>query len=365
MARWITRKRITIALCLMLSGVLGTAGTVAYLTFLRSPADPPARVCGDRRAPGGPLVVAAGASLTRGTLGADWVGRLRERPEFRGYTFVNSGVNGDTTAGLLARTDTDIVRCRPDAVTLLIGTNDVRDGVSPQRYRDNLAAIVERIRSRTSARIALMSLPPLGEDLDADINRRLGAYNTAIRDIAARAGVDYVPVHETMAERLRGRGGGGVAFGFGFGLAYRAGAEHYLLGRSWDEIARGNGLELFVDHIHLSDRGGAVVTDLAAQWLSATARPAGGVVIPGRAVGASRHRAGVRVERVQAAVGVVPRAVRYGQRPAVPAHPDRSRGYARQVGTHRIVSAGVVLAGAAFVVSPLLPWAGVPHSPPA
>src|SRR5690606_33426970 len=123
MARRITRKRVAVALCLMLTGVLGTAGTVGYLTFLRSPADPPARVCGDRRASGGPLVVAAGASLTRGTLGADWVGRLRERPEFRGYTFVNSGVNGATTAGLLARTDTDIVRCRPDAVTLLIGTN--------------------------------------------------------------------------------------------------------------------------------------------------------------------------------------------------------------------------------------------------
>lgn len=285
MARWITRKRITIALCLMLSGVLGTAGTVAYLTFLRSPADPPARVCGDRRAPGGPLVVAAGASLTRGTLGADWVGRLRERPEFRGYTFVNSGVNGDTTAGLLARTDTDIVRCRPDAVTLLIGTNDVRDGVPPQRYRDNLAAIVERIRSRTSARIALMSLPPLGEDLDADINRRVAAYNTEIKKVAARAGVDYVPVHETLAERLRGRGGGGAAFGFGFGLAYRAGAEHYLLGRSWDEIARGNGLELFVDHIHLSDRGGAMVTDLAAQWLSTVGAPRESTPPPGPPAG--------------------------------------------------------------------------------
>ncbi|MGW2324701.1 hypothetical protein ACWC5C_02910 [Streptomyces sp. NPDC001700] len=36
---------------------------------------------------------------------------------------------------------------------------------------------------------------------------------------------------------------------------------------SWDEVARDNGLELFVDHIHLSDRGGAMITDLAARWL--------------------------------------------------------------------------------------------------
>ena len=38
---------------------------------------------------------------------------------------------------------------------------------------------------------------------------------------------------------------------------------------------------------------------------------------------------------------------------------DRSCDYARRMGTHRIVSAGVVLAGSALAVSPLLPWAGV------
>jgi acyl-CoA thioesterase-1 len=260
-----SRKRVVIALCVLLAGVLGAAGTVAHLTFVRSPANPPAQACAGSE-PSGTVVVAAGASMTAGTLGADWVGALRERAEFRGHTFVNAGVNGNTSADLLGRIDTDVVACRPDAVTLLIGTNDVRDGVPLEQYRENLAAIVDRIRSRTQARIALMSLPPFGENLDAGINRRLAAYNGVIKDTAARARVDYLPLYERLAGLLRQ--GERPSYDFGFGLAFRAGAEHYLLGRNWDEVARGNGLDLFVDHIHLSDRGGAVLTDLAAGWLS-------------------------------------------------------------------------------------------------
>jgi acyl-CoA thioesterase-1 len=45
-------------------------------------------------------------------------------------------------------------------------------------------------------------------------------------------------------------------------------AQHYLLGRSWDEIARAGGRDLLVDHVHLNDQGGAILTGLAADWLS-------------------------------------------------------------------------------------------------
>lgn len=269
------KKRIVIVLSLLLAGLLGAAGTVGYLTFVRSPVNPPAEACAAGRKPGPrPVVVAAGASMTQGTQGADWVGALRERPEFRGYEFVNAGVNGSTSADLRERIDTDVVACHPDAVTLLVGTNDVRNGIPVQEYKENLGAIIDRVRSRTSARIALMSLPPLGENLDADINHKLSAYNAAIKETATRAHATYLPVHEQMVEILRQRGDNGTPYDFSFTLAYSAAAEHHLLRRSWDEVARGNGLELLVDHIHLSDRGGAIVTGLAAQWLSADGSPA-------------------------------------------------------------------------------------------
>jgi len=263
-----TKKRIVIALCTLVLTGLGAAGTVGYLTFLRSPANPPADACADGRPKdSGPVVVAAGASMTQGTLGRDWVGDLREKPEFRGYEFINAGDNGNTSADLRGRVDSDIVACDPDSVTLLIGTNDVRDGVPLEEYRDNLGAIIDRIKDKTFARIALMSLPPLGEDLDSEINHKLRDYNAAIKETATRATVDYVPVNERFTLHLQDQGHR-PTYDFSFTTAYLAATKYYLLGYSWDEVARDNGLELFVDHIHLSDRGGAMVTNLAAQWLS-------------------------------------------------------------------------------------------------
>lgn len=262
-----TRRVILAAVALILSATLGIGAAVGYLTFVRSPTNPPAQACGKGAIMKGPVVVAAGASMTQGTLGADWVGALRGREEFDGHQFVNAGINGNTSADLRDRLDTDILPCHPNAVAILIGTNDVRNNVAVQTYRDNLTAIVERLTAATTARVALLSLPPLGEDLDAEINQRLNAYNQAIRDTAIRTGADYLPVHEQFATLLRQREHSGPSYDFSFSLAFRAAAQHYLLRRSWDQVARSHGLELFVDHIHLSDRGGAIVTDLTGGWL--------------------------------------------------------------------------------------------------
>lgn len=264
------KKRIITALSLLLVGALSAAGTVVYLSFVRAPANPPADACaGDRKPDGRPTVVAAGSSSTQGTLGADWVGALRDRPELRAYEFVNAGVNGNTSADLRRRVDNDIVACHPTAVTILIGGNDVLDDAPLEQYRDNLGAIVDRVKSRTGARIALMSLVPIGEDLDAGLNRKLLAYNTVISETAAGAGVDYLPVHERLADLLRQSHGRPAAYDFSFPLAFGAAAQHHLLGHSWDEVARNGGRELHVDHLHLNDRGGAVITELAARWLAA------------------------------------------------------------------------------------------------
>ncbi|MFB4281952.1 SGNH/GDSL hydrolase family protein [Nonomuraea sp. MTCD27] len=264
------KRRIIIGLCALLATVLATVlgltGAVGYLTFLRPADNPPAEACaggaGTR-----PRVVAAGASMTQGALGANWVGALRERAEFRGHEFVNAGVNGNTTADLRQRVDGDIVACRPAAVTILIGTNDVRNGVPLEEYRANLDAIVDRVRARTGARVALVSLPPLGEDLGSEINGRLGAYNAVIREVAARARADYLPLYERVVEELR-LTEGRMPYDFSFPLALAVAAQHYLLGRSWDEIARAGGRALLVDHVHLSDRGGALVADLVGGWLA-------------------------------------------------------------------------------------------------
>lgn len=271
--RIFTKKRVTIAVCLLLVTALSAVGTAGYLAFLRPPASTPAEACGDRAASRTrPVVVSAGASMTQGTLGGDWVGALRGRPELASYEFVNAGINGNTSADLRARVDTDIVACRPTAVTILVGANDVRDGTPLDQYRDDLTAIVHRLQAQTIARIALMSLPPLGEDLTTEINHTLSRYNAAIKQTAIQTGVDYVPLHEHMADLLA-RHDDRQPYDFTFPLALSAATRHYVLGQSWDDIANGGGRELLIDHIHLSDRGAAHIAELAANWLTTTLTP--------------------------------------------------------------------------------------------
>lgn len=268
------KRPVVIGLCLLLIGVLAAVGTVGYFAFVRPPTNPPAVACaGDRNPAAAPVVVAAGASTTQGSLGADWVGALRERPEHRGYEFVNAGINGSTAADLRHRADADIVACRPAAVVILVGTNDVRADTPVERYRDELAALVDHVRSRTNARIAVLSLPPLGEDLDTEINRTLDRFNAAIAETARRAGIDYLPLNERLTDLLRRSDGVPAPYDFGFPLAFGAAAQHYLLGQSWDEVARAGGRELLVDHIHLTDRAGAVVSGLVGDWLRRQDRP--------------------------------------------------------------------------------------------
>ena len=112
-----------------------------------------------------PVIVALGDSLTAGLgVAADeaWPALLQARLEREGlhYRVVNAGVSGDTTAGALRRLDW-VLRARPAIVIVALGANDGLRGLSVAAMRDNLVAIVTRLRE-SGARVLLagMRLPP-------------------------------------------------------------------------------------------------------------------------------------------------------------------------------------------------------------
>jgi lysophospholipase L1-like esterase len=45
-------------------------------------------------------------------------------------------------------------------------------------------------------------------------------------------------------------------------------ASHYILRRSWDQVAAANGFLLLADGVHLNDRGADLVAELIGNWLS-------------------------------------------------------------------------------------------------
>jgi acyl-CoA thioesterase I len=122
----------------------------------------------------------------------------------------NLGVNGFTTADVIAVELPRLEALAPDFITLQIGVNDVVQGVPEATYRDRLGQILAALRTRLpAARILLVTTPdytvtPAGADYgDPTANR---AAIRRFNDILVQAGrslgiavVDIFDISETAA----------------------------------------------------------------------------------------------------------------------------------------------------------------------
>jgi lysophospholipase L1-like esterase len=125
----------------------------------------------------------------------------------------------------------------------------------------------------------VLSVPPLGENLDTELNRTLAEGSAIIQQVAAAYGVVYLPLNEIMTELLEehARDTGLIdrrPFRPSVRLSLASAFGHYVCRRSWDEIADRHGFFLLIDQVHLSDRGATVVADLVADWLTSPYGPA-------------------------------------------------------------------------------------------
>jgi poly(3-hydroxybutyrate) depolymerase/lysophospholipase L1-like esterase len=79
-------------------------------------------------------VVFFGDSITQ-----KWGSLAKDFPKLK---TANRGINGDTTRGLRARLQGDVLDLHPKAVSILIGTNDLDQGGAPEIVAENLKVIV-------------------------------------------------------------------------------------------------------------------------------------------------------------------------------------------------------------------------------
>jgi lysophospholipase L1-like esterase len=215
------------------------------------------------------LVVCVGDSITRGQVSADYASLLVRGLGPRGFQFANAGVNGDQAASLLNRID-EVVARKPDVITLLIGTNDVRGATGAnidEQYVMVMDALLTKLRVESDARIAVLDIPMLGEEPGSELNERARAYNQALRNLAAAHGVPCLPLHERLAALLPVHHRP-PRFAFSTRRTIRAALTHTVLRRSRDEIAHPNGLAVLTDHIHLTERGAAAAAELIGGFLA-------------------------------------------------------------------------------------------------
>jgi lysophospholipase L1-like esterase len=260
----------------------------------RLPANAPGRYRGSVAAGPDSIVVAClGDSITHGTVSANYVEMLSDQLPDQAYTVVNAGVNSQLARHLAARLD-EIVACRPAFATVLIGTNDVNatlsasnhrlyshlDGVpdepDPEGYREQLRRIVGRLQQDTDARIALLSLPPIGENPEHPGWTLTDRYSSIIREVTEETGVAYLPLRERMLKLIRA-GGNGTRLdasgrrvsdpGAGGAPVMRALVLRRLAGWSYNRISRRHGLTVLTDNLHLNEDGAAVVAGLIREFV--------------------------------------------------------------------------------------------------
>ena len=204
-------------------------------------------------------VICAGDSLTAGSLSANYLVALKWR--LPRHHFFNAGRNGDTAAGLLKRVD-HLLALNSAAITILIGTNDVHRTEGMGAYQQNLRAILKKLSHK---RVAVLSIPPLGEQPESEINLQVRTWNAAVQEITSEYGVAYLPLFERLMDTFTKPG---KPFRLSIGLILVAAIRHHVLRQSFDHIAALNGFSILTDSIHLSERGADVVAELIAAWLA-------------------------------------------------------------------------------------------------
>jgi lysophospholipase L1-like esterase len=281
---------LLIILCLA-GGAIGLYRWLQYQSD-RLPSNAPSRMAAIADGFDRPTVVCIGDSITHGRTSSNYVDLLQQRFLPKGYRFVNAGLNGELAYNVLQRLEA-VIACRPSWITLMVGTNDVYAALStsnahetmaemglPERpnrdvFRRYLTDICLQLRNATAAPLALLSLPPLGEDPAHRAFQMTAEYSRIIQAVAHETGNAYLPIHERLRAYLARQpdrpGPSFDTYRDGMGLAVKV--RRFLLQQSFDSISRRNGFALLTDFFHLNDVGAAMVADAVAEFILAGESP--------------------------------------------------------------------------------------------
>jgi hypothetical protein len=136
-------------------------------------------------------------------------------------------------------------------------------------FVSSLSALCTALKARTRADIALLSLPPIGEDASHAAFDRAVHYSRLIKKIATDHEITYLPLNEMMTNYLQAQtNAAGVTFDKLNGTMYMAVFRHFILSQSFDHISMKNGYHLLTDSIHLNSRASKIICDLIGNFIS-------------------------------------------------------------------------------------------------
>jgi lysophospholipase L1-like esterase len=149
-------------------------------------------------------LVCIGDSLTEGygiDLSKRWTEVLME--DLESVDIVNSGISGDTTAGMLARFYPEVIQHHPTHVIIMGGTNDLWFNLSDRQIISNIMAMTRHARHHGIQAIIGIPTPyyPSSESAtieDSEMEDRLNHYQEALEAFALEDGLPVIQFYEGM-----------------------------------------------------------------------------------------------------------------------------------------------------------------------
>lgn len=159
-----------------------------------------------------------------------------------GNSYINKGVNGDTTGGMLSRFNEDVLKEKPKAAILMGGANDFIVGEPASRVKANMSSMAYQS-------LANGILPVIGIEVDIldDMVRKEWLRFT-----------DFAKVREKLLEYREWVG----LYAEIFGIAYID-----LFGR-FKEMHPGGGRNMYSDGLHLNVEGNKAMAAIIAEEMA-------------------------------------------------------------------------------------------------
>ncbi len=228
-------------------------------------------------------IVFVGDSLTHGNMSVNYVDMISKKLGTNNYDYINAGMNSELAYNVLKRIES-IIACEPDIITIMIGSNDAHREIelyneqssekrlnlprkaSKEWFSENLEKIVQELLQKTDAKIALCSIPPLGEDQSTLAFKQTIGYSKLILEIAEKFKVQYLPVNEKMIIFLD-QNPSTPKYGANHRLVEEIATKHFLLRKSFDTLSIEYGFSLFTDNLHLNSKGANIISELVVEFI--------------------------------------------------------------------------------------------------
>ncbi len=129
--------------------------------------------------------------------------------QYRNVHYYNFGRDSAKSRDVLDNQTLDAIGCNPDLITLSIGANDIRFGVTIRTFTRQLKKLLQRLQDKTYASIIIATIPdfsmvprvPVILKIPSSI--AIARYNKVIKQTAMELNITYADVFPQNAEYFR------------------------------------------------------------------------------------------------------------------------------------------------------------------